>query len=92
MMGHHRAMPRPWKWYRMVPIKHDVGYVFPLTLGTGQPQLQGPQHRVSTVTHTPKGTGQYVIPCICLRMLKSDAKGMIEDKVVLKTSLNHTLS
>jgi hypothetical protein len=33
------------------------------------------QHRVSTVTHTLEGTGQYVIPDVHLRMMKDDAVG-----------------
>jgi hypothetical protein len=48
--------------------------------------------RVSTVTHTLGGTGQYVVLGIRLRMIKGDTKEMIEDEVVLKPSLNHTLS
>jgi hypothetical protein len=47
---------------------------------------------VSTVTHTPEGTRQYVVPGIRLRMMKGDAKGMTEDEVVPKTSLNLTSS
>jgi hypothetical protein len=46
---------------------------------------------VSTVTHTPEGLGQYVVPCVYLRMLESDAEGMTKDEVVLKTSLNLTV-
>jgi hypothetical protein len=37
MMGHHRAMPRPWKRYQSVSIKHNARYVSPLTSGTRQP-------------------------------------------------------
>jgi hypothetical protein len=48
--------------------------------------------RVSTVTHTPEGMGQYAVPDVRLRMMKGDAKGMMKDEVVLKTSLSHTLS
>jgi hypothetical protein len=47
---------------------------------------------VSTVTHTLDGTGQYTIPGICLSMMKGDAKGMMGDEVVLKTSLSHAMS
>jgi hypothetical protein len=47
---------------------------------------------VSTVTHTPEGTGQYVVAGVRLRMMKDDAREMTEDEVVLKTSLNHALS
>jgi hypothetical protein len=47
---------------------------------------------VSTVTHTLKGTGQYAIPCVRLRMMKDGAREMTEDEVVLKTPLNHSLS
>jgi hypothetical protein len=47
---------------------------------------------VSTVTQTPEWMGQYVVPGLCLRMMKGDAKGMTEDEVVLKTSLNLTSS
>jgi hypothetical protein len=49
---------------------------------------------VSIVTHTLEGTGQYTVLVlgICLRMMKGDAKGVMEDEVVLKTSLSHTLS
>jgi hypothetical protein len=43
------------------------------------------------MTHTPEGMGQYAIPGIRLRVMKGDAKGMIEDEVVRKTSLNLTL-
>jgi hypothetical protein len=38
-MGHHRAMPRPWKPFQRVPIKHDARYVSSLSSGTGQHQL-----------------------------------------------------
>jgi hypothetical protein len=31
---------------------------------------------VSTVTHTPEGTGKYAVPGIHLCMMKDDAKGM----------------
>jgi hypothetical protein len=48
--------------------------------------------RVSTVTQTPEWMGQYVVPGLRLRMMKGDAKGMTEDEVVLKTSLNLTSS
>jgi hypothetical protein len=44
-MGHHLAMPRPWKRYRRVSIKHDARYVSPLTSGIGQPWPPGPQHQ-----------------------------------------------
>jgi hypothetical protein len=36
-MRHHRAMPRLWKWYQGVSIKHDDEYVSLLTRGTGRP-------------------------------------------------------
>jgi hypothetical protein len=56
-----------------------------------------PSHRdlsieVSIVTHMPKGVGKYAVQGIRLRMIKGDTKGMMEDGVVLKTSLNHALS
>jgi hypothetical protein len=43
--------------------------------------------RVSIVTHTPEGTGQYVVPGVRLRMIKGDTKGIMKDEVVLETSL-----
>jgi hypothetical protein len=30
---------------------------------------------ISTVTHTPKGLGQYTVPSVRLRMMKDDAGG-----------------
>jgi hypothetical protein len=56
-----------------------------------------PSHRdlsigVSTVTHTPEETGQYVVPDLCLHMIEVDVEGIMEDEVVLKTSLNLTTS
>ena len=58
---------------------------------------EDPSHRdlstvVSTVTHTLEGMGQYDVPGIRLRMMKDDAKGMMKDEVVLKTSLSHAMS
>jgi hypothetical protein len=47
---------------------------------------------VSTVTHTPEGMRQYVVPGIRLRMMEGDEEGMTEDETVLKTSLNLTTS
>jgi hypothetical protein len=47
---------------------------------------------VSTVTHTPEGIGQYVVPGIHLHMMYGDTEGMTEDEAVLKTSLNVTTS
>jgi hypothetical protein len=44
------------------------------------------------MTHTPEGMGQYTIPGVCLRMMKDDARVMTKDEVVLKTSLNHSVS
>jgi hypothetical protein len=86
-------MPRPWKQYQRVSIKHDARYVSPLTSGTGQHQPQGPQRRgLYSDPYVRKGWGKYTIPGINLRMTKGDAKGMMEDKAVLKTSLSHALS
>jgi hypothetical protein len=81
-----------WKRYRRVSVKHDAGYIFVLTSGTERPSRRGLSMRVSTVTHTPEGMGQYAVPDVRLRMMKGDAKGMMKDEVVLKTSLSHTLS
>ena len=58
----------------------------------GQWGPDNPSHRdlstgVSTVTHTPEGTGQYFVPGVRLRMIKGDTKRMTKDEVVLKTSL-----
>ena len=47
---------------------------------------------VSTLNHTLEGMGQYAIPGIRLRMMKGDAKGMMEDKVILKASISHAMS
>ena len=47
---------------------------------------------VFTVTHTPEGTRQYVVPGIRQRMIEGDIEEMTEDKAVLKTSLNLTTS
>jgi hypothetical protein len=44
-MGHYRAMPRPWKQYLRVSVKHDIEYVSPLTNEIGQPQPQRPQRQ-----------------------------------------------
>jgi hypothetical protein len=48
--------------------------------------------RVSIVTHTPEGMGQYAIPGVRLRMMEGDAEGMTEYEAVLKTSVNLTTS
>jgi hypothetical protein len=74
-MGHHQAMPRPGKWYRKVSIKHDARYVSPLTNGIDNPSRRDLSTRVSTVTHTPEGMGQYIVPGVRLRMIKGDTKG-----------------
>jgi orotidine-5'-phosphate decarboxylase len=61
-------------------------------VGPVDPNYRDLSIRVSTVTHTSEGVGQCVVPGIRLRMMKGDAKGVTEDEVVLKISLNHTLS
>jgi hypothetical protein len=61
-------------------------------VGPDNPSRKDLNIEVSTVTHTLEGMGQYVVPGICLRMMKGDAKGMTEDEAALKTSLNLTLS
>jgi hypothetical protein len=62
-------------------------------MGPDNPSRRDLSTRVSTVTHTPEGMWQYNIPGIRLRMMKGDAKGMMEDEAILKTSmLSHTLS
>jgi hypothetical protein len=89
-IDHHQAMSRSWKRYRRVSIKHNARYVSPLTSGSDNPSHRDLSIRVSTVTHMLEGMGQYALPGIHLCMMKGDAKGMTEDEVVLKTSLNLT--
>jgi hypothetical protein len=62
-----------------------------LLVGPDNPSHRGLSIEVSTLTHTLEGTRQYAVPSIRLRMMEGDAKGMTEDEVVLKISLNHTL-
>jgi hypothetical protein len=61
-------------------------------VGPDNPSHRDLSIRVSIATHTPEEMGQYAVPGIPLHMMKGDAKRMIEDEVVLNTSLNHTLS
>lgn len=63
-----------------------------MTSGTGQPHPQGPQHRSLYNNPYAERDRQYAVPSIRLRIIKGDAKGMTEDEVVLKTSLNLTSS
>jgi hypothetical protein len=85
-------MPRPWKRYRRVFIKHDAAYASPLTMGPDNLSHKDLSIGVSTVTHAPEGMGQYAIPGIRLRMMKCDAKEMTKDEAILHTSLNLTSS
>lgn len=85
-------MPRLWKRYIGVSVKHDAEYVSLLTRGPDDPDHRDFSIRVTTVTHTPEGTRQYAVPGIYIRMMKGDAKWMAEDEVVLKTSLSHAMS
>jgi hypothetical protein len=48
--------------------------------------------KVSTVTHTLEGIGQYAILDVRLCMMEGDAEGMADDEAILKTSLNLTTS
>jgi hypothetical protein len=75
MMEHHQAMLGWWKMYRGVSIKHDDECGSMLTSETGRPSCRNLSIEVSTVTHTPKGMGQYVVPGVRLHMLKDDARG-----------------
>jgi hypothetical protein len=61
-------------------------------VGPNDPGHRDLNIRVSTVTHTLEGMGQYVVLDVRLRMMKGDAKGMTEDEDVLKTSLSHAMS
>jgi hypothetical protein len=86
-------MPGLWKRYQGDSFKHDTGYTSPLTSGDRTTQVVETSNiRVSTVTHTPGGIEQYLVPDIDLRMMEGDAQRMTEDKVGLKTSLIHAMS
>lgn len=43
---------------------------------------------VSTMTSIQERIGRYTMPGVCLRMLEGDARVMMEDEVVLNTTLN----
>jgi hypothetical protein len=91
-MGHHRVMPGLWKQHWEVSIKARRRIRIPLTVGPDDSSRGDLSIGVSTVTPTPKGTGQYIVPGIRLRMIKGDDKGMTKDEVVPKTSLRHAMS
>jgi hypothetical protein len=61
-------------------------------VGPDNPSRRDHNTGFSTVTHTPEGTSQYVVLGIRLCMMKDDARGMMEDEVELKTSINNALS
>jgi hypothetical protein len=91
-MGHHQACPdlgssTEGSLSSMTPDTYPRWLVRP-----DNPNRRDLSIRISTVTHTPEGTGQYAIPYVHLRMMKVEAKGMTKDRVVLKMSLIHALS
>lgn len=62
------------------------------TVGPVNPCCGDLSIKVSTVTHTLEGIGQYAILDVRLCMMEGDAEGMADDEAILKTSLNLTTS
>jgi hypothetical protein len=75
-MGHHRAMPKPWKRYQRILSSTTLDTYPCCPVGPDNPSRMDLSIRVSIVTHMPQGIGQYAVPDIRLLMIKGRIKRM----------------
>jgi hypothetical protein len=73
-------------------LLYSKSWVLRWPVGPVNPSRGDLSIEVSTVTHMPEGTGQYVVLSVRVYMMEGDREGMMEDEVVLKTFLNLTTS